>query len=830
MRIFRLVFFVVVFAGWWHDIAHAQTCPSPLTACPSANYNAVNAQSISVQGVPVVAATGGQVSAATITAAQTGSTSIPLSTYVGGFGVNLSQFGAPLNGSSSDKAALVLARDAVPCGGMIDVGPGSIVLSGAAPSGGCAYPILEIFHGTQSGSSQIMSAFNDLGLAMSTSGGLTLTSGATVANQDASFTVQRTVSSIGGTAGVPQLDERLNQTISANSVDFTQDAALLKGQLLDYSSGSGNRFGIQMYVNREPIANGSANIPALFGTNFAVFDYNSTITGGATASGSLIGEEKTVNGNGPDPYNEGAGAKRLVFHVGGGCADNVSANGCTADNLWGEIGAVVSYSTSYPRDYVNYVARYDTQWATSALDFTTGRQMPGAVSIALAPYQTISYAQGYTSHQQFYDSSAATLQYYPGLLGSLPALSISDAGSLRAGFFNVDGNGNASATSLQTSSISAYTSTVVSGTVITPGEFDPEVLPTLTVEAPPAGGTAAIVSDAHYGITGIKVISDGGAGCTLGDTLTLTGGTYTTPAEIQLSGFPFGTATHASTNPTAAVYDGRVGWATIINPGAYSVPPTNAAVGLIATSSTCTTLPKVKFLWGYIASPVVAAAGVGYALSPPPRVKAVISSGGSIYQAPVFQLTMSSGLGVPVSFPTGITSTTAVSGTNTTQVATTAFVTSAVAAAEGCIPLVDGVTISSSGCYIAKLYGSISSTAATRLSLDGSNTATTSNQIVIPAGYQAILTINGGAHDPLGTVAYFPGLDSNVLRTIQTTDTGTTNIYSNSGTGTMASSTGYSQTLGVDTTTVPRSLNFTVTDANADATSWDIYALIYVNR
>ena len=92
------------------------------------------------------------------------------------------------------------------------------------------------------------------------------------------------------------------------------------------------------------------------------------------------------------------------------------------------------------------------------------------------------------------------------------------------------------------------------------------------------------------------------------------------------------------------------------------------------------------------------------------------------------------------------------------------------------------------------------------------------------------MTINGGAHDPLGTIAYFPGLDSNVLRTIQITDAGAANIYSNAGSGSIASSTGYSQTASIDTMTVPESLNFTVTDANTDATSWDIYALIYVNK
>jgi hypothetical protein len=137
--------------------------------------------------------------------------------------------------------------------------------------------------------------------------------------------------------------------------------------------------------------------------------------------------------------------------------------------------------------------------------------------------------------------------------------------------------------------------------------------------------------------------------------------------------------------------------------------------------------------------------------------------------------------------------------------------------------------ITGNGCYVAHLHAAVSSTTATRLTEDG-GAPTSSNSIVIPAGYSGEMVMSGGAHDATNTTNKFPGLDNNILRTIQTKDSGTSSIITNSGGGATSSASGYSQTIGLDSATVPHSLNFTVQDANADPTNWDIYVTIYASH
>jgi hypothetical protein len=133
------------------------------------------------------------------------------------------------------------------------------------------------------------------------------------------------------------------------------------------------------------------------------------------------------------------------------------------------------------------------------------------------------------------------------------------------------------------------------------------------------------------------------------------------------------------------------------------------------------------------------------------------------------------------------------------------------------------------GCYVAHLTGVVSSTTPTRLT-ESSGSPSSTNVPTFPAGFQGVMVINGAAHDSTGTVSYFPGLATNVLRTIQVPDSGPASFTTNAGGGSTVSSSGYSQTISLDTTSVPGSLDVTVKDANADPTQWDFWVTIYANN
>jgi hypothetical protein len=144
--------------------------------------------------------------------------------------------------------------------------------------------------------------------------------------------------------------------------------------------------------------------------------------------------------------------------------------------------------------------------------------------------------------------------------------------------------------------------------------------PSIVIAVPSGSGTAATGSVATMALSPQARISASGAGYVIGDVLTLSGGTFTTAAQITI------TATDQVTGALAAF--------SVSTPGSYSVLPANAIALTGGTGSGAT----LTGFWA-IAAVTVATGGSNYPEYPPPEVT---TSGGSPIdlQTAAFSVTM----------------------------------------------------------------------------------------------------------------------------------------------------------------------------------------------
>ena len=151
-------------------------------------------------------------------------------------------------------------------------------------------------------------------------------------------------------------------------------------------------------------------------------------------------------------------------------------------------------------------------------------------------------------------------------------------------------------TALQTqSTIKAATAVVNTITVTNGGAFD--AIPTLTISAPPLGGTTATATVASMKAAR-AFIDTQGSGYTNGDVLTVSGGTFGTSAQV-----------------TVTVSGGLITEIVVSRAGSYTVLPSNA----VSTSGGTGTGAKFYMQWG-INAVTVTGAGTNYPAFPAPFV------------------------------------------------------------------------------------------------------------------------------------------------------------------------------------------------------------------
>lgn len=195
-----------------------------------------------------------------------------------------------------------------------------------------------------------------------------------------------------------------------------------------------------------------------------------------------------------------------------------------------------------------------------------------------------------------------------------------------AGTALIDGSGNiggqiAAGTTLQTrSEVRAQTAVVNTITVI-----DGSLIltkPTLTVAAPPGSGTQATAEVNTMAAALFKSLS-GGADYAVSDTVTLSGGTFTTAAVFTV----------------AEVLAGVPKRLTLTTAGSYTVLPT----GPVSTTTSGAGTGLTMEVWWTILTVSVTGAGTNYPLIPPPLVTAAKTTSGSDIsplRRPMFQVAM----------------------------------------------------------------------------------------------------------------------------------------------------------------------------------------------
>ena len=176
-----------------------------------------------------------------------------------------------------------------------------------------------------------------------------------------------------------------------------------------------------------------------------------------------------------------------------------------------------------------------------------------------------------------------------------------DGGAWRSSGAQIDGTGNIGGvgvygTALQTrSEIKAATAVVGSIAVTNGGAF--EAIPTLTISAPPGGGTTATATVASMKAAR-AFIDTQGSGYTNGDVLTVSGGTAGTAAQL-----------------TVTVSGGLITAIAVTTAGSYTVLPTNA----VSVTGGTGTGAKFYMQWG-INAVTVGGGGTNYPTFPPPFI------------------------------------------------------------------------------------------------------------------------------------------------------------------------------------------------------------------
>ena len=155
--------------------------------------------------------------------------------------------------------------------------------------------------------------------------------------------------------------------------------------------------------------------------------------------------------------------------------------------------------------------------------------------------------------------------------------------------------------------------------------------PTLTISAPTTAGGVQATASFTMGLGGVPVITSGGTGYTVGDVLTLVGGTFSSAATLTVS----------------TVSTGVVTGVTVSNFGTYTVLPTNPISVTGGTGSGATFSPT----WGVNTTFTITNAGSGYVEQPTVTFSGGGGSGAAAY-ARVGGDTSVKGLGTNLDFYT----------------------------------------------------------------------------------------------------------------------------------------------------------------------------------
>jgi hypothetical protein len=192
-----------------------------------------------------------------------------------------------------------------------------------------------------------------------------------------------------------------------------------------------------------------------------------------------------------------------------------------------------------------------------------------------------------------FGTNSQIMSYFPGLSGTpVAATGINFLGitfgrsTFESAGFRVGPTGNvgslvASGGALQTrSAIVAKTAVVDTITVLEGGLYSGAV--TLTCSASPGGGTLATATVDTYACEFFSQVAVGGSGYVVGNTITLTGGTFSTACV--------GTVNKVDGS-------GAVQGVAITTAGSYSVPPVGASATTTSGAGTgCTLVPFLKIL------------------------------------------------------------------------------------------------------------------------------------------------------------------------------------------------------------------------------------------
>lgn len=190
----------------------------------------------------------------------------------------------------------------------------------------------------------------------------------------------------------------------------------------------------------------------------------------------------------------------------------------------------------------------------------------------------------------------------------------------------IDGSGNiggqvVAGTTLQTRSSIVAKTAVVNTITVVDGSLCLSI-PTLTVAAPPGSGTQATAAVNTMAAAYMRSLT-GGTEYAVNDTVTLSGGTFTSAAVFTVSEAPGGVPTRL----------------TIATPGSYTVLP----AGPISTTTSGAGTGLTMEVWWTILTVTVTGAGTNYPQYPPPLVTAAYTlSGGdrSPLRRPMFQVAM----------------------------------------------------------------------------------------------------------------------------------------------------------------------------------------------
>lgn len=340
---------------------------------------------------------------------------------------NVKDFGAVLNGTTNDTAAINAARTATPVNGTVRV-PAGGWFNNTTPVGGPSTPILWQMTGNcfTTGTTPVTGIGTDT-VESFVVGSKYFGRGASVANMSPVFRVDQTISHNGGTSGFVMSAAKFNTTVTGNTANFGYGVTSVTHSI---SSGGGNTVAVAGYAYKD------ANGDIAFGGNFLATD---TTGNGSSVSGAIVGTEfDIVAAGGADD----GGVSNHLIPAGSGVRVGVDVVGYrTAGGISvAEIGYLVRAGAYTPNDLTSgpwpstaqYAKRVFTAigaFSVAAYDASLATAMGNANAFRMASDQTFAFDGTTNSRTLSYVSADTALEYK--VAGS-KKLGISDVGLLTA--------------------------------------------------------------------------------------------------------------------------------------------------------------------------------------------------------------------------------------------------------------------------------------------------------------------------------------------------------------------------------------------------------------